>query len=41
MYNPQIHNAYYKYKTTKLINEIDDTLGSRIWQRNYYDHIIS
>ncbi|PAX53277.1 transposase [Brunnivagina elsteri CCALA 953] len=32
--------AYYKYKTTKLINEIDDALGSRVWQRNYYDRII-
>ncbi|NJL62684.1 MAG: transposase [Methylacidiphilales bacterium] len=32
--------GYYKYKTTKLINEIDDALGSRVWQRNYYDRII-
>ncbi|MGM3306767.1 transposase [Anabaena sp. WFMT] len=32
--------AYYKYQTTKIINKIDDTLGLRIWQRNYYDRII-
>ncbi|MDP5018807.1 transposase [Anabaena sp. UHCC 0187] len=32
--------AYYKYQTTKIINQIDDTPGMRIWQRNYYDRII-
>jgi putative transposase len=32
--------AYYKYRTTKIINELDDTQGSRLWQRNYYEHII-
>lgn len=32
--------AYYKYQTTKIINQIDDTPGNRIWQRNYYEHII-
>ncbi|MEB3180485.1 MAG: transposase [Nostocaceae cyanobacterium] len=32
--------AYYKYQTTKIINQIDNTPGNRIWQRNYYEHII-
>ncbi|MEA5551501.1 transposase [Anabaena cylindrica UHCC 0172] len=32
--------AYYKYQTTKIINQIDDTPGIRLWQRNYYERII-
>ena len=32
--------AYYKYRTTKIINQIDDTPGQRMWQRNFYDRII-
>ncbi len=32
--------AYFKYQTTKQINQIHGTPGNRIWQRNYYDHII-
>jgi hypothetical protein len=32
--------AYYKYQTTKIINQVDDTPGLRMWQRNYYDRII-
>jgi hypothetical protein len=32
--------AYYKYQTTKIINNIDHSPGLRIWQRNYYDRII-
>ena len=32
--------AYLKHKSTKQINEIADTLGGRIWQRNYYEHVI-
>lgn len=32
--------AYYKYQTTKIINQVDKTPGLRIWQRNYYDRII-
>jgi REP element-mobilizing transposase RayT len=32
--------AYFKYKTTKIINEINKTPGSPLWQRNYYEHII-
>ncbi|MBW4641900.1 MAG: transposase [Goleter apudmare HA4340-LM2] len=32
--------AYYKYQTTKIINQIDHTPKNRVWQRNYYDRII-
>ncbi|BAY25258.1 hypothetical protein NIES2100_50640 [Calothrix sp. NIES-2100] len=32
--------AYYKYQTTKIINQIDCTPKNRVWQRNYYDRII-
>jgi REP element-mobilizing transposase RayT len=32
--------AYFKYQTTKLINQKRTMEGVRVWQRNYYDHII-
>lgn len=32
--------AYYKYQTTKIINQIDYTPKNRVWQRNDYDRII-
>ena len=32
--------AYFKYQSTKAINQHRDTPGTRIWQRNYYDHVI-
>jgi len=32
--------AYFKYGSTKQINAIRNTPGIRLWQRNYYDHII-
>ena len=32
--------AYFKYQSTKCINQYHNTLGTRIWQRNYHDHII-
>jgi len=32
--------AYFKYQTTKLINQKRNMAGVKIWQRNYYDHII-
>ncbi|MEQ8469346.1 MAG: transposase [Coleofasciculus sp. E1-EBD-02] len=32
--------AYFKYQTTKLINQKRDSIGSRFWQRNYYEHVI-
>ena len=30
----------FKSKTSRLANQIRNTPGSTIWQRNYYDHII-
>ena len=32
--------GYYKYQSTKQINLIRNVAASRIWQRNYYEHII-
>ena len=32
--------AYFKYQSTKYINQHQNTPGTPIWQRNYYDHII-
>ncbi|MEB3192622.1 MAG: hypothetical protein VKL42_19935 [Snowella sp.] len=32
--------AYFKYQTTKLINQKRAMEGVKVWQRNYYDHII-
>jgi REP element-mobilizing transposase RayT len=32
--------AFYKYHTTKLVNKISESPGMKIWQRNYYEHII-
>ena len=32
--------AYFKYQSTKYINQHRDTPGTRIWQRNYYDHVL-
>jgi len=32
--------AYFKYKTTKSINIMCDTPCVKLWQRNYYEHII-
>ena len=32
--------AYFKYQSTKHINQHHNTPGKRIWQRNYYDHVI-
>jgi putative transposase len=32
--------AYFKYQTTKRINAIRQNGIDKIWQRNYYDHII-
>ncbi|MYA70750.1 transposase [Candidatus Poribacteria bacterium] len=32
--------AYFKYQSTKHINRHYNTPGTRIWQRNYHDHII-
>jgi putative transposase len=32
--------AYFKYQSTKAINDLEGTPGIKIWQRNYYDRII-
>ncbi len=32
--------AYFKYESTKRINEINNSPGQRIWQRNYFERII-
>jgi REP element-mobilizing transposase RayT len=32
--------AYFKYQTTKLVNEMYGTPVRKCWQRNYYDRII-
>jgi REP element-mobilizing transposase RayT len=33
--------AYFKYRSTKEINAIDNSgVITKIWQRNYYEHII-
>ncbi|MEA1958628.1 MAG: transposase [Chloroflexota bacterium] len=32
--------AYFKYQTTKRINESQGTPGYKLWQRNYYEHVI-
>jgi len=39
---PTIGNiiAYFKYQTTKQINQLENKSGRKIWQRNYYDQVI-
>jgi putative transposase len=32
--------AYLKYQSTTRINDLRGTPGIRVWQRNYYEHII-
>ena len=32
--------AYFKFQSTKYINQHRDMPGTRVWQRNYYDHVI-
>lgn len=32
--------AFYKYQTTKAINLLNNTPGRKIWQRNYFEHVI-
>ncbi len=32
--------AFYKYQSTKCVNQIRGTPGAPVWQRNYYEHII-
>jgi len=32
--------AYFKYQSTKRINAMRNAGFQKLWQRNYYDHII-
>ena len=32
--------AYYKYQSTKQVNKFRKTPGEKVWQRNYFEHII-
>lgn len=32
--------AYFKYRSSKMINELQKMPGQAIWQRNYYERII-
>jgi len=32
--------AYFKYGSTKQINQLRDTPGKSVWQRGYHEHII-
>ncbi len=32
--------AYFKYQSTKGVNDQRGTPGVRVWQRNYYEHVI-
>jgi len=32
--------GYFKMQTAKRINEMRDTPGAPVWQRNYYEHIV-
>ncbi len=32
--------AYFKYQSAKEINLLKAAPGTKLWQRNYYEHII-
>ncbi len=32
--------GFFKYQTTKQINILRQTPGHKLWQRNYYEHVI-
>lgn len=32
--------AYFKYQTTKRVNELRSAPANPLWQRNYYEHVI-
>ncbi len=40
--SPTISNimGWFKYQTTKTINNIRDSSAEKFWQRSYFDHII-
>ena len=31
--------AYYKYRTTRQINQVRASAGAAFWQRNYWEHV--
>jgi REP element-mobilizing transposase RayT len=41
-YKPTLGNiiAWFKYQSTKQCNQLRHTPGIRLWQRNYFEHII-
>ena len=32
--------VYFKYQSTKQINQMCNSPGVKLWQRNYYEHVI-
>ena len=32
--------AYFKYQSTKHVNQLRNTPGHKLWQRNYWEHIV-
>ena len=40
--SPTVGNiiGWFKYNTTKSVNEESKSAGNKLWQRSYYDHII-
>ena len=32
--------AYFKYQSTKRMNAIHRTPGTKVWQRNYWERVI-
>lgn len=40
--SPTVGNiiGWFKYNTTKSVNEEYKSAGNKLWQRSYYDHII-
>jgi hypothetical protein len=32
--------GYYKFQSTKAVNELRKTSGQPVWQRSYYEHVL-
>ena len=32
--------GFFKYESTKRVNEMTGVAGAKVWQRSYYDHVI-
>jgi len=32
--------AYFKYQSTKRFNELRNSPGTQLWQRNFYEHVV-